>query len=85
MLCPSPEALLSIALSVDDAGDAARHVQACPTCGREVRRIRETAAQLVVEEPSVPMSQCLDDFEIADIASGHVREQATKHLAECSA
>lgn len=90
--CPAPTELLLAALDARDArvGDpAARHVRDCPSCLRQLERLREVVQALrsTLPEP-LPSGACLDDLDIAALVDGidpKANHVAIAHLAACAA
>ncbi|MDI6871971.1 MAG: zf-HC2 domain-containing protein [Bacillota bacterium] len=76
MRCPDPvqlEALVDGELPADRAAGVTRHLEECPACATQVRRIRQLVALL--RQRSVPV---LDELEVAQLVESVRRKAEVK-------
>jgi hypothetical protein len=88
MSCPDPKVLVALAFGDADVDELTlRHVTSCPACRQEIRRLQEGAALLAAAPANGAGEGCLDDADIARIATlglGEADRHATGHLSECA-
>lgn len=91
--CPAPAELMPYALGRPGEPvpeNVAGHVRACPSCGAEVRRLRETASALRATDSGLEgAGACLDELAIASVVDGGgltdaQRPDVIAHLTVCS-
>ena len=91
MTHPDPLALVRHVCEAGDRADAAlaRHLDRCPTCADEVRRLETVRDNLHAVVPvGLPGPECLEDDLLAGLADGTIQEasrgEAMLHLARCA-